>query len=400
MIHRFLLSAISAFALTGAATAQMSHEHAATGCNEPTLACATKATPAFAADGTLWLAWQAAGYVMVASSGDGGKGFTPAVAVNREPLDLDWGPDARPKIAVDRNGQVHVAFAMFRDKAFNGEVFSTISADGGRTFAPPRPVTADRESQRFEAIALDADGSLFAAWLDKRNRAPAKARNQDYVGAALAFAWSRNGAADIGATRIAQDNTCECCRLGVAFAGPGRPVVAFRNAFDGMVRDHAIVTFADPQTLGPIYRISIDDWKTDVCPHHGPSLAISAAGTYHVAWFTNGRVRQGLFYGRSDNGGQSFSEPMPVGDAARNSSHPDLAVAGGKLWLAWKEFDGEDTTVPIMVSHDDGLTWSTPKVAARTAEASDTPLLVTNGRASFVSWLTKTEGYRLVALED
>jgi hypothetical protein len=35
-----------------------------------------------------------------------------------------------------------------------------------RSFAPPHAITSDPESQRFEAIALDADGSLFAAWLD------------------------------------------------------------------------------------------------------------------------------------------------------------------------------------------------------------------------------------------
>jgi hypothetical protein len=86
---------------------------------------------------------------------------------------------------------------------------------------------------------------------------------------------------------------------------------------------------------------------------------------------------------------------MPIGDAARNPSHPDLGVAGGKLWLSC-----EDTTVTVMASHDDGLTWAAPKVAARTADAYDTPLLVTNERATFISWLTKTEGYRLVPLQD
>ena len=42
-------------------------------------------------------------------------------------------------------------------------------------------------------------------------------------------------------TEIALDNTCECCRLGIAFAGPGRPAVVFRNIFPGSVRDHAVV---------------------------------------------------------------------------------------------------------------------------------------------------------------
>jgi hypothetical protein len=385
----------------GPAIAQMSHDHASpNACAEPTLKCASKVTPAFAPDGSLWLAWVAAGKVSVAHSPDLGRSFALSVAITPEPLQLDWGPDARPKIAVDRDGRVFVAFAIFKDKAFNGQVFYSRSVDGGRSFASPVPITDNQESQRFEAIALDADGSLFAAWLDKRNRVPAKARNESYVGAALAFAWANEHGATVSDTSIAQDNTCECCRLGIAFAGPGRPVVVFRNVFGGTVRDHAVMTFADPSTPGPVYRISVDDWKTDACPHHGPSLAISPAGTYHVTWFTSGSVRKGLFYAQSSDGGRTFSDPVPVGRSDRNPSHPYLMAANDALWLVWKEFDGDKTALPAMISHDDGRTWSSPAVIAETSNASDHPLLASDGRRAFLSWQTQAEGFRFIPLED
>jgi hypothetical protein len=252
------------FLCWGPASAQMSHNHASKPeCADPTLRCATKVTPTFAPDGALWLAWAAGGKVSVAQSLDLGRTFTPPVAVNQESLELDWGPDARPKIAIDRDGRAFVAFAIFKDKAFNGQVFYSRSLDAGRSFAPLQPVTANTESQSFEAIALGADGALFAAWLDKRDRVPAKARNETYVGAALTFTWSKDHGATVSDTRIAQDHTCECCRLGIAFAGPGRPAIVFRNVFGGTVRDHAVMTFADPWTPGPVYRVSVDDWKTD-----------------------------------------------------------------------------------------------------------------------------------------
>jgi len=381
--------------------AQMAHHQDANEtCGEPTLACASKVTPAFAADGGLWLAWAAAGRIGIAHSPDLGRTFSSPAFVNPDPLELDWGPDARPKIAIDRDGRISVAFAIFKDKAFNGQVLYSRSIDAGRSFAAPVAITANQESQRFEAIAFDADGALFTAWLDKRNRVPTKARNEDYVGAALAFAWSNDHGATISKTRIAQDNTCECCRLGIAFAAAGRPVVVFRNVFGGTVRDHAITTFADPDTPGPIYRVSVDDWRTDACPHHGPSLAISPDGAYHVTWFTNGRVRKGLFYARSSDGGRTFSQPMPIGDADRNPSHAYIISAKDTLWLAWKEFDGDKTTIRVMKSHDNGTTWSTPTVAAETSDASDHPLLASDGRRVFLSWQTHAEGYRFVSLED
>src|SRR5262245_18543336 len=114
---RLLESSVALAALLGtlAASAQMSHNPGAhqPPCTDPGLACATKVTAAFAADGALWLAWAAGGRVSVARSGDLGRTVVPPVAVNAEPLDLDWGPDARPKIAVGRDGRISVAFARF-----------------------------------------------------------------------------------------------------------------------------------------------------------------------------------------------------------------------------------------------------------------------------------------------
>jgi hypothetical protein len=39
------------------------------------------------------------------------------------------GPDERPKIAVDKHGSIAVAFAIFKDSAFNGQVFYTPSSE-------------------------------------------------------------------------------------------------------------------------------------------------------------------------------------------------------------------------------------------------------------------------------
>jgi hypothetical protein len=401
---RTLLMSAAAGLLLGslvAATGHMSHDHGSQAdCAEPILRCASKVTPSFAPDGSLWLAFTAAGRVLIARSNDLGQSFTTPIALNQEPLDLDWGPDARPKLAITPDGRAFVAFAVFKNQAYDGQVLYTRSLEGGRTFAPPRPITTDPESQRFEAIALDADGSLFTAWLDKRRRAAAKANNETYVGAALAFTWATENGAGMSETNIAHEHTCECCRLAVAFAAPGRPAIAFRNVFEGGVRDHAITTFVDRRTPGPVYRVSKDDWQTDVCPHHGPTLAISPTGSYHVAWFTNAPTRKGLFYARSVDGGRSFSDPIPIGRAERAPSHPSVLAAQAALWLAWKEFDGDKTAVWMMVSRNDGAAWSAPKRMAETGDSSDHPLLVSNGSDVFLSWHSKAEGYRLIGLGD
>jgi hypothetical protein len=385
----------------GVATAQMRHQHGAdAACNEPALRCATKVTPAFAVDGTLWLAWMAGGRISVASSRDAGKSFSPPVAATPEALDLDWGPDARPKIAIDGKGGIALAFSIFRDKVFNGQVLATRSDDGGKSFAPVRPITAAKESQRFEAIGFDDNGALFAVWLDKRNRVPTREAGRRYEGAALFFASSSDGGASYSDARMAIDNTCECCRIALAFDPSNRPVVVFRNIFEGGIRDHAVIAFGDAATPGEPRRVAVDDWQISACPHHGPSLAVSPNGTYHVTWFTNGKARKGLFYAHSRDGGASFSLPLAIGQANKNPSRPSVIAGPNGLAMVWKEFDGERTTVNLMTSGDDGESWSKPRVVAATADSSDHPLLVTDGRRTYLSWMTKADGYRFIPIGD
>jgi hypothetical protein len=389
---------LSAFALSTASASAQHQQHPTAPCADTGLSCATVASPAFAPDGSLWLAWAAGGRVMVGHFRDPGGALERSLAVNREPERVDSGPDARPKIIVDEKNRIVVAYAVFQDDHYNGRVMVSRSVDGGASFAAPRPITDDATSQRFETLALDPAVGLFAAWLDKRNAPAARASGKAYPGAALAYSWSTDRGESFAQAQIAQDNVCECCRLGVAFLGAQRPVILFRNIFGNNTRDHALLAFQDRDVPGPIHRVSVDDWQIDACPHHGPAVAIGGAGTIHAAWFTSGKARKGVFYARSSDGGAHFTPPLPVGDTSRRAARPYLAANGGTVRLVWKEFDGENTGVWLMTSVNDGESWSEPREIAATADASDHPLLVTRGSQTLLSWLTRAEGFRLIPL--
>ncbi len=390
MTMRQLLFCLATLLIGGPAAAQ--HQHAA---KTPD---AFTATPAFAPDGTLWLVRPEGNRIVVVRSSDLGRTFSAPVVVTPEPMNLDWGPDARARIAVDPKGDVVVTFAIFQDKNFNGRAFISRSTDNGQSFSKPQPITANATSQRFETVAIDPAGKVFLAWLDKRNGPAARAAGRPYPGAALAYAWSDDGGATVGNTSIALDNTCECCRLGVAFAGPGRPAVIFRNIFAGSVRDNAVITFKDATTPGPLRRVSVDNWKIEACPHHGPSLAILPDGTQHAAWFTDGAARKGLFYARADSSNAAFSAPRALSAPDRQPARPYLQADGTALHLVWKEFDGDKVAVRWQISTDSGRSWSAARTVAETNDASDHPLLVGHNGRTYLSWLTKNEGYRLIAL--
>jgi hypothetical protein len=396
---RLTISALALVMLAGSAAAQH-HDHGGAMHSSSDAREAFTATPAFGPDGALWLARGMADRVVLAKSTDLGKTFTEPVSVTADSINMDWGPDSRPQLVVDKSGTIVVTYAIFQDKRFNGRIYATRSTDGGATFATPAPITRDSTSQRFQTVGVDPDGRVFAAWLDKRNAAKAIAAGKPYPGAALAYAWADESGSRFSDTRLAFDNTCECCRLGLAFAGPGRPAIMFRNVFDGSVRDHAVVTFKNPTTPGPLRRVSVDNWKIDACPHHGPSLAIAPDGSYHVAWFTGGSVRQGLFYAHADNADAPFSPPRALSSPDRQPARPNVLATSTAVHLVWKEFDGEKALVRWQVSHDEGRSWSVARTVAETADASDHPLLIARGNRVFLSWLTKNEGYRLIPLGE
>jgi len=391
---RRLLPFVAVLLLATPAGAQHAHHGAKGGAPE-----AFTATPAFGPDGTLWLVRALTDRVVVVRSTDLGKTFTAPVMVTPEPVNLDWGPDARAKIVADAKGGLVVTFAIFQDRNFNGRAFFARSTDDGATFAKPQPITADKTSQRFETAGADPAGRVFAAWLDKRNGPKARAAGRPYPGAALAFAWE-DGEAGFGPTAIALDNTCECCRIGLAFAGPGRPAVVFRNIFPGSIRDHGVITFGNPTAPGPIRRVSADNWKIEACPHHGPSIAIAPDGSYHVAWYTDGSARKGLFYARADNAEAPFGPPRALSTPNRQPARPYLLSNGAELHLVWKEFDGTKSIVRWQASRDSGRQWSEARTVAETADASDHPLLAANAGRAYLSWLTKADGYRLIPLGE
>lgn len=370
-------------------------------CEGPELKCATTATPAFDRAGRLWLIWTAASKVWVAhaTAADGPVGAP--VAVTPEAVSLDGGPDARPKIAIGRDGRVAVSFTVVPPGSWNGQIFTAISGDDGATFSQPQRLDPASPGHRFDALMFLGDGLLLAADIDKTNAAAAKTAGAKYSGAALALSWSGDGGKTFSSPKFAVDQACECCRIAVAADPEGSVVIAFRNVFDGTTRDHAVIAVRSDGTIGPVRRVSHDDWITDVCPHQGPALAVSATGTYHVAWYTAGHVRKGLFYARSVDKGVTFSEPRMLGRAGVQSSRTQVLATAAAVFVAWKEFDGETSAIMVQSSSDDGASWSAPVVAASTRSRADHPQLVANAKGdAFLSWLTDDEGYRLIALQS
>jgi len=375
--------------------AKSSHTKVSNICQGIGLECANAATPFITKDGKLLLAWTAGGVVSVAQSMDVGKSFSSAVKIAEHGKALDTGSDARPQIVADQQGNIFLVYAFFKDSNWNAQINTARSADGGNSFTSPETLVKDGSSQRFPSLLIKPDSSIFIAWIDKRLVATAKRGGERRLGGSIAYSLSRDGGKTFEIEYFANENSCECCRIGGSLDPNGNPVLAYRAIFPGGIRDHAtqVITAKGAE---PIRRVAEDDWKTDACPHHGPSIVISGSGKVHVVWYTQGSKRSGVFYANSTNQGATYSKPSRVGAEGANVARPYLLASDQQIWLAWKEFDGGASSVYLKESRDDGNTWSTPRLLASTAGYSDHPLLLLRGNEVFLSWLTRDDGYQLI----
>ena len=386
-----------------AAHAQMAHtshqekstpSKTSNSCQGVGLDCANAATPFFTADGNLLVAWTANGVVSVAKSVNLGKSFLPSVSIAEHGKALDTGSDARPQIVSDSKGNIFLAYAFFKDSQWNAQINTARSNDGGNTFSAPQSLVQDKSSQRFPSVLLKPDNSIFISWIDKRLVAVAKQKSTPRLGGSIAYSTSVDGGKTFRTEQFANENSCECCRIGASLDPKNQAVIAYRAIFPGGIRDQAtqLTTSGGSE---PIRRVADDDWRTDACPHHGPSIAVSGSGKYHVAWFTQGAKRSGVFYANSSNQGLSYSIPERVGAEGANISRPYLLAIERQVWLVWKEFDGSASAIYLKSSRDDGATWSAPSLLAKTVGFSDHPLLLRRDQSVYLSWLTRADGYQI-----
>lgn len=317
----------------------------------------------------------------------------PPARINTEPEHILGDGENRPKLAV-RGDAVYVSYTRGLATPMSGDIRFVRSTDGGKTFAAPVTVNDNREviSHRFDAMAVDGQGRIFIAWLDKRDLSAAQRESRPYRGAAVYYAESVDGGASFAANRKLADHSCECCRVAVAVDKDGSPVTFWRHIFDGGIRDFAIARPGEA-----VRRTTEDGWRIDACPHHGGDLAIDGDGGRHLAWFTGAEGNPGLFYRRQD--GDAMTKPVAFGNLDRQPGHPAVIAAGTRIVLAWQEFDGSRTLIQTMASADRGDTWGTPTTAASTAGASDYPRLTLRLGRPVLAWNTADEGLRLIELE-
>lgn len=336
-------------------------------------------------DSRLWRARATADRIYVDYSDDFGMSYSASIAMNETPQRIRALPEDRPGLAADELGRIAVVY--YAEESHGVVPYFSYSLDRGQHFSSPRALSTPGSEAEHAMVRLAANGRdrFYLFWYETRAHDP---------GGLIYYTVSDKPEMLSVPDRRITATVCECCRLALDFDHHEQPVLLARVIFPGSVRDHALITLNPEAT----WRVTDDDWHIEACPKHGPALSIAADGRYHIAWFTQGEKRQGLFYAYADDLGESFSPPVRFGNPESLPEHADVLALGERVVLTWKEFDGQQTRLLAMQSHDRGNNWSAASVIGESNSESDQPDLITNGQRTFASWSALDNGHRLIPI--
>lgn len=265
--------------------------------------------------------------------GENQKPMGSPVQIALPPATAAHGEDV-PKLIVKGDGTMMVVFNLPKPTAESiraGELLYRLSADGGRTWTPDRPVHRDTQagkSHSYADLTRLPNGEIGIVWLD--DKLPGR------EGRSVRFTQTLPGDG-FGPEMIVDSNACQCCRTGITTDSRGRIYLIYRDWLAGNIRDVSYVvssdngqSFSKPQVAGN------DGWAVNACPHAGPQLHVQNEARF-ATWYSGAAKREGVRVVRLD-GGQSAIDFVPGAQV----KHPQLTgLANGQLALVWESLVGE-----------------------------------------------------------
>ncbi len=308
-------------------------------------------------DGNIYIAWQdgrnnQSWDIYFSSSFDGGATWSKNVMVNDETISSY--PDL-PCLDVDAKGNLYIAW----QDAWWGNVYFSMSTDSGKSWTSQVQVNdwGHCSAKMSPSLTVDDTGITYVTWADDRW---AQLFPEIYFSKSTdaGTTWTPN-------VRVNSPDDDVQCLSSTALDGQGNIYVVWVD-----LRFYsADIYFSKSIDGGKTWSSSIK--VNNVSGGHSvysifPSIAVDKGGNLYVVW--NYYPNKCIYFGRSTDGGITWSDPnIKVNNDSMSTSdaQPQIDVDNkGRLYVVWDATFPGDTASQIRfaMSTDSGETWSDPSI--------------------------------------
>ncbi|MDE1762929.1 MAG: hypothetical protein KGH88_01610 [Thaumarchaeota archaeon] len=303
---------------------------------------------------------------MFAKSDDGGSTFG-------KETDLGTIGGAPDNIRIlGSQGNVYVAWQSY--SANKSSIAFAKSSDNGTTFSSPIKVSDPSKDSAFPQVATYGN-NVYVVWLE---RTTGDVTN-------VLFAKSSDGGATFGSPIAITDHN----------GTSGIPkIYANQNHVYLMWEDNGAKNFDvfldvssdSGNTFGTPVNISNNAGDSGA-----PQMAIDGNNVYAV-WMDDTSGNFDVLFSKSTDGGQTFAKPVNVSGDTQESGYAQLAVSGNNVYLVWTNaVTDKNYDIFFAKSTDGGQTFSQPLNISNSPGASGWPQVAVDGNV-YVSWVDNTPG--------
>ncbi|MCB9280735.1 MAG: CHAT domain-containing protein [Lewinellaceae bacterium] len=355
-------------------------------------------------DGKLWQTWlhepDTLSRLMIAGLGE--SGWSVPVQIASDP---DWFVNWADFPSVfARNDSFLATYVLMRHGeggVYAYDIGLYLSPDAGQTWQGPLIPHKDDTATEHGFVSMTAlpDDRIGLAWLDGRKYAVQSGTPEGgEADMTLRFAAvDREG--NLSDEAELDGRTCSCCQTDAATLADGSIVVVYRDRSMAEVRDIALVKRQNGVWSEPRL-VHADNWTIEGCPVNGPAVAASG-NRLAVAWFTAAEEKPGVFLVWSEDGGDSFGQPVQI-DKGNPEGRVDVQLLDDERALvSWVEREkGGKGALRLSVVDPSGRLLAEDRVADfDPARSSGFPRLAARDGRFFLAWTAPGKGVRMVGGE-
>ena len=271
------------------------------------------------------------------------------------------------------------------DKWDGSHIFSSVSADSGKSWSVPVRVHSDASPSEhsFSSVIPLCAGRAAVIWLDASDYETKK--RYQLMSAVI------DSKGTVSNEKTVDEDTCTCCPTAIVKTTAGA-VAAYRSHNPEEIRDIKVARLADGNWQTP-HTVHDDEWKINGCPVNGPALA-SNAKRVAIIWFTGANDKPAVKYAISDDQGSTFQAPITLDMSnGENRSVGHVAVTlldDGSAIGIWLRHQDSGTSIVGERIANSGQRSGTFTIASGAETGLSYPRVQRLGNQLIVSWSGET----------